>query len=361
MLSFHMDLKSNDRFFWFTTTGWMMWNVLVSGLLTGSAILMFDGNPGYPDLNVLWQFAEDTQMTVFGTSASYITSCMQANLKPSKTVNLKALKLIGSTGSPLPDNGFKWVYENVNHNIWLSSTSGGTDLCAALVGGVPILPVRAGEIQCRNLGAAVQAFNDNGDPVIDQVGELVVTKPMPSMPLYFWNDQDGKRYHESYFNMFPGVWRHGDWIKITSNGSAIMYGRSDSTINRGGVRMGTSEIYSVVESIDEIIDSLVVDIQNDQDEFFLPLFVVLKEGKQLTDDLKTKIRQYIKRDCSPRHVPSEIYGIPEVPRTLNGKKLEVPIKKILMGIPVNKVVNRGSLGNPHTLDVFINMAKKKLL
>src|ERR671932_444231 len=249
-VSLHINLGPEDRFFWFTTTGWMMWNVLVSGLLAGSTILMYDGNPGYPDMNTLWEFADKTGMTCFGTSAGYLTSCTKADIEPGRDFDLGALRSIGSTGSPLQPEGFDWVYEHVKENLWLFSTSGGTDLCTAFVGGCPLLPVRSGELQCRSLGAKVEAFDEEGNPVIDEVGELVITEPMPSMPLYLWNDPDGERYRESYFDVYPGVWRHGDWIEITERGTAIITGRSDATINRGGVRMGTAEIYRAVLALD---------------------------------------------------------------------------------------------------------------
>ncbi len=351
------DLKEEDRFFWFTTTGWMMWNVVVGSLLAGSTIILYDGNPGHPNLEAMWEFAEETEMTVFGTSASYLLSCMNEGLQPKDTYQLSKLKSIMATGSPLPPEGFKWVYDNVNSDIWLASASGGTDLCTAFVTGSPTLPVYAGFIQARALGADVHAFNEEGHAVLNEVGELVVTEPMPSMPLYFWNDHDGQRYYESYFDMYPGLWRHGDWIKIRTDGSCQIYGRSDSTINRGGIRMGTSEIYSAVESVEGIIDSLVVDVNNEKGEAFMPLFVVLAEGVSLTPELKKELAKQIRENCSPRHVPNEVYEIKEVPRTLNGKKLEVPIKKLLMGIPLERAVNKGSMVNPESLHFFIEFAE----
>ena len=354
----HIDLSPEDRFFWFTTTGWMMWNVLVGGLLTGATALLYDGNPGHPDMNVLWRFAEETGMTNFGTSASYITSCMKAGVEPGKDFDLSALKAIGSTGSPLPPEGFEWAYEHVKKDLWLYSTSGGTDLCTAFVGGVPLLPVRAGELQARSLGARVEAFDENGDPVIGEVGELVITKPMPSMPIYFWNDPEGERYRESYFDVYPGVWRHGDWIKVKENGACVIYGRSDSTINRGGIRMGTSEIYSAVDKVEEVRDSLVVDVPREGGSSFMPLFVVLKEGAELDEDLKGRIKQSIRENTSPRHVPNEIFEVPEVPTTLNGKKLEVPVKKILAGTPPEQAASKDSLSNPESLDRFAELAGK---
>jgi len=358
LVGLHIDLKQGDRFFWYTTTGWMMWNVVVSGLLTGATVLLYDGNPGYPNFDTLWKFAESTKMTIFGTSASYLTSCMKAGIKPKDEFDLTHLKSIGSTGSPLPPSGFEWVYENVKDDVWLFSTSGGTDLCTAFVGGVPLLPVYAGELQARALGAAVKAFNDKGKEVIDEIGELVITEPMPSMPIYFWNDENGNRYKESYFDVYPGIWRHGDFIKITQRGSSTIYGRSDATINRGGIRMGTSEIYNALEGVPEILDSLVVDIPISDEQSYMPLFVVLKEGAQLSDDIVSRIREVIRVNCSPRHVPNEVFQVTELPKTLNGKKLEVPIKKILMGTSIEKAVNVGSLLNPDALQYFLSFKQK---
>jgi acetoacetyl-CoA synthetase len=356
-LILHVDLDTEDRFFWFTTTGWMMWNFLVSGLLAGSTILLYDGSPGYPDMNILWEFAEATGMTCFGTSAGYITSCMDAGIEPGRDFDLSALKSVGSTGSPLPPEGFEWVYEHVKEDLWLFSTSGGTDLCTAFVGGCPWLPVRVGELQCRSLGARVEAFDEEGNSRVDEVGELVITEPMPSMPLYLWGDENGERFRDSYFDVYPGVWRHGDWIKIKPNGSAVIYGRSDAVINRGGVRMGTAEIYRAVDKVGEVQDSLVIDTQKDGEDY-MPLFVVLKEGVQLDDDLVRKIKKSIRETTSPRHVPDEVLTIPEVPRTLNGKKVEVPVKKILSGTPPEEAVSKDSLSNPNSLDFFVEQAEK---
>jgi acetoacetyl-CoA synthetase len=354
----HIDLGPEDRFFWFTTTGWMMWNMLVGGLLSGATALLYDGNPGYPDMNALWKFAEETGMTCFGTSASYITACMNAEIEPGRDFDLSSLKSIGSTGSPLPPEGFEWVYEHVKQDLWLFSTSGGTDLCTAFVGGVPLLPVRAGELQARGLGARVEAFDENGNAVGDDVGELVITEPMPSMPIYFWNDPEGERYRESYFDVYPGVWRHGDWIKVKDDGSCVIYGRSDSTINRGGVRMGTSEIYSAVDKVDEVAESLVVDVPREGGNSFMPLFVVLEEDVDLDDDLKGRIKSSIRDNASPRHVPNEIFAVTDIPKTLNGKKLEVPVKKILSGTPPEKAASKESLSNPESLDRFAELAER---
>ena len=297
-------------------------------------------------------------MTYFGTIASYLMGCAKAEIEPGREFDLSALKGVGSTGSPLPPEGFKWVYEHVKEDVWLFSTSGGTDLCTAFVGGSPLLPVRSGELQCRSLGSKVEAFDEEWNSLIDEVGELVITEPMPSMPIYLWNDPDGERYRESYFDMYPGVWRHGDWIRIKPDGSCVIYGRSDSTINRGGVRMGTAEIYRAVESVAEVADSLVVDLHKPDGSAYMPLFVVLKEGEELDDRLVKRIKGSIRENCSPRHVPDEILTVPEVPRTLNGKKLEVPVKKILSGTPAEKAASRDSLANPEVLDDFAKLAGK---
>ncbi len=332
----HIDLAPGDRFFWFTTTGWMMWNFLIGGLLAGAAIVLYDGQP---DPERLWEFAGEAGATTFGTSAGFIAASMKAGMEPSPWEGLRS---IGSTGSPLPAEGFEWIYERFP-DVWLFSTSGGTDLCTAFVGGCPLLPVYSGELQARCLGAAVEAWSPDGRPLTGEVGELVITQPMPSMPIYFWNDEGGERYRSSYFEMFPGVWRHGDWIKITDRGTAVIYGRSDSTINRGGVRMGTSEIYSAVEGVPDVLDSLVVDVDDE-----MILFVVVRDS--LTDEVVAEIRRRVREHCSPRHVPDRIVQIPEVPRTLSNKKLEVPVKKILLGAAPESAASRDSLANPDALD-----------
>jgi acetoacetyl-CoA synthetase len=353
----HLDAHTGDRLFWFTTTGWMMWNFLVGGLLTPASIVLYDGNPGYPDMGVLWDLAERTGMTCFGTSAAYIAACMKDGVEPGKGRDLSRLRAVGSTGSPLSPEGFDWIYEHVGGRTWLFSTSGGTDVCTAFVGGVPLLPVYKGELQGRALGAKVEAFDEEGNSVIDEVGELVITEPMPSMPVFLWGDEDGSRYRESYFATFPGIWRHGDWIEITSRGTAIIYGRSDSTINRGGIRMGTSEIYRAVSDVPEVLDALVVDVPRPGTEGWMPLFVVLRDGEDLTDELSAEIKRRIREQCSPRHVPNEIFQIEEVPRTLSGKVLEVPVKRILMGEAPEKAASRDSLANPDSLDYFTELAR----
>jgi acetoacetyl-CoA synthetase len=357
----HLDAQPEDRFFWFTTTGWMMWNFLVGVLLTDASIVLYDGNPGHPHMGRLWDLAQETGMTCFGTSAAFISACMKEGVRPRTPERpLARLRAVGSTGSPLSPEGFKWVYDQLGPDLWLFSTSGGTDMCTAFVGGVPTLPVYMGELQGRALGASVEAWDPEGRSLTDEVGELVITKPMPSMPLFFWGDTDGSRYRESYFDMYPGVWRHGDWIEITSRGTAIIYGRSDSTINRGGVRMGTAEIYRAVLSLDEVVDALVVDVPGRPgfEAGWMPLFVVLREGVTLSDRLREEIRRRIREDCSPRHVPDEILAIPEVPRTLSGKALEVPVKRILMGVPVEQAASRESLANPEALDYFVALGGK---
>jgi acetoacetyl-CoA synthetase len=357
-LNLHLDAQDQDRIFWFTTTGWMMWNFLVGVLLTPASIVLYDGSPAHPDMDVLWDLAEQTGISCFGTSASYVAACMKAEVEPSSNRHLERLRAVGSTGSPLSPEGFEWVYEHIGGDTWLFSTSGGTDVCTAFVGGVPLLPVYRGELQGRSLGAAVEAFDDQGNPVVDQVGELVITEPMPSMPLFLWGDEDGSRYRASYFEHFPGVWRHGDWIEITSRGTAVIYGRSDSTINRGGVRMGTSEIYRAVQAVPEVLDALVVDVPRPGTEGWMPLFVVLEEGVTLDQRLAAEIKRRIRERCSPRHVPNAVFQIREVPRTLSGKVLEVPVKRILTGTPTEQAASRDSLANPQSLDYFVDLARR---
>ena len=358
-LHLHNDLGADDRFFWFTTTGWMMWNFLVSGLLTEATIVLYDGNPGYPDLGRLWDLASETGITCFGTSASFIAACMKAGLDLRSGRELSRLESVGSTGSPLSPEGFRWLYDQLGPDLWLFSTSGGSDVCTSFVGAVPTLPVYAGELQDRALGAAVEAWDEAGNSLTDEVGELVVTKPLPSMPLFLWGDDDGSRYLESYFEMFPGIWRHGDWIEITSRNTAVIYGRSDSTINRQGVRMGTSEIYSATLRLPAVTDALAIDLPKEGTEGWLLLFVVLEQETRLDEDLISEIRTAIRTYCSPRHVPDEIIQIAEVPRTLSGKALEVPVKRILMGEELERAVSRDSLSNPEALDFFVSLGRDR--
>ena len=357
-MNLHVDLQADDRLFWFTTTGWMMWNFVVGGLTTDASIVLYDGNPGTPDLGVLWDLAEAAGITCFGTSAAYIGACQKAGLRPAEGRDLSALRSVGSTGSPLSPEGFAWVYDALGDDIWLFSTSGGTDVGTAFVGGVPTLPVYQGELQAPSLGVRLESWSPDGRPLVGEVGELVITEPMPSMPIFFWGDPDGSRYRESYFEMFPGIWRHGDWIEITDRGTAIISGRSDATINRGGIRMGTSEIYRAVLTLDEVVDALVLDLPLPGTDGFMPLFVVLREGGYLDDDLVARIRARIREDCSPRHVPDVVEQINEVPRTLSGKALELPVKRILLGAAADTTVSRDALASPAALDPFEEMARR---
>ena len=350
----HLDLRRGDRIMWFTTTGWMMWNFLVGCLLTDASIVLFDGNPGHPSSERLWDLAADCGVTCFGTSPAFLAGCMTTGVVPTVGRDLSRLRTIGATGAPLPPEAFTWVYEQFPPHTWLFSTSGGTDVCAPFVGGVPTVPVRTGEIQVRLLGASVEAFDEQGSSVIDEVGELVLTRPLPSMPLGLWGDPDGHRLHETYFDVYPGVWRHGDWAKITDQGGVVVYGRSDSTINRGGVRMGTSEIYRAVLSLDEIADALVVDVDG-----WMPLFVVLSPGVRLDGDLTRAIAHRVRTRCSPRHTPDEVYAVAEVPRTRSGKILEVPVKRILQGMPADRAASRDSLAIPGALDWFVELAARR--
>jgi acetoacetyl-CoA synthetase len=356
---FHNDYKPGEICFWFTTTGWMMWNYIHGSLLAGATMALYDGNPAHPDLGVLWKFAEDAGINHFGTSAGFILANMKAGVEPSVNGDLTSLRSIGSTGSTLPVEGFEWIYGHVKNDLWLTSMSGGTDVASAFVGGNPTLPVYAGEIQCRALGCSLEAFNDQGKPVLNEVGEMVITKPMPSMPVYFWNDPEFKRYRESYFEMFPGTWRHGDWIKVTERKGIIIYGRSDATLNRGGVRIGTSEIYRAVDKIDGVKDSLIICVEKDGGNFWMPLFVVMQDGVNLTEDVKSKINNVLRREYSPRHVPDEIIAVPDIPYTISGKKTETPVKKVLMGKHPDEVVNSGSLRNPDSIKFFAALAKKQ--
>ncbi len=357
-LAFHNDVHPGERFFWYSTTGWMMWNFVQASLLAGATIVLYDGSPGYPDLNVLWELAQKAGIHHFGTSAPYLVACMKQGIRPGKDFDLGALRSIGSTGAPLPPQAFDWVYEAVKQDLWLCSMSGGTDVCTAFVGGCPWEPVYEGEIQCRALGCSLHAFNDRGEPVLDQVGEMVITRPMPCMPVYFWNDPGKQRYRASYFEMYPGVWRHGDWVKVTSRGTLVIYGRSDATLNRKGVRIGTAEIYNALDKVPEVKDALVLNLELEGGEDYMPLFVVPAEGVALDEALKDKIRRTLRSEYSPRHVPDDIIQIDEVPYTISGKKLEAPVKKILLGIPVEKAANPDSMRNPQALDFFLRFRER---
>ncbi|GAA0509271.1 acetoacetyl-CoA synthetase [Saccharopolyspora subtropica] len=354
-IGLHCDLGPGDRFFWFTTTGWMMWNFLVGGLLAGAALVLYDGSPGYPSLSVLWELAARHRVTYFGTSAPFIQSCLKHELRPRDEFDLSALRAVGSTAAPLTTDGFRWVADAVGEDVQIASVSGGTDLCTAFVGAAPDVPVWLGEISCPMLGAAVASYDERGRELHGEVGELVLTRPMPTMPVFFWNDPDGSRLRDAYFDTFPGVWRHGDWVKITDRGTLVIYGRSDSTLNRGGIRMGTAEFYRVVEGFDEIVDSLVIDTSGaGETDGELLCFVVLAEGAALAD-VEPRLRAALRTELSPRHVPNRFVTVDEVPRTLNGKKLEVPVKKILTGTPPERAVSRDALQNPAALEPFVQL------
>ncbi|HRK73698.1 MAG TPA: acetoacetate--CoA ligase, partial [Rhodothermales bacterium] len=343
-LSFHNDVHKGERFFWFSTTGWMMWNFVQASLLVGATIVLYDGSPHYPDLNALWKLTEEAEITHFGTSAPYILACRKAGITPKKQFNVSKLRSISSTGAPLPPEGFQWIYEHVKDHVWFCSMSGGTDVCTAFVGGVPTEPVYEGEIQRRSLGAAVYAFDEWGNAVINEVGEMVLSEPMPSMPIYFWNDPHKTKYLDSYFTHYEGkVWRHGDWLTLTDRNTLLIWGRSDATLNRNGVRIGTAEIYRALEQIPDIQDSLIVNLEQKDGTHFMPLFIQVKTGVVLNEALKTEISQLLRSMYSPRHVPDAILLTPEVPYTISGKKMEAPVKKILMGLSVEKAANKGAM------------------
>jgi len=349
-LSFHQDVKAGENYFWYSTTGWMMWNFAAGALLTGATLVLYDGSPSFPDINVLWKLAEKAKIQHFGAGASFYTACMKAGeaLQPRQ---LNTLRSLGSTGSPLGPEVFSWIYQSLKKDVWLISLSGGTDVCSAFIGGNPLLPVYAGEMQCRMLGASVEAFNDSGHPVTGETGEMVVTRPMPSMPVFFWNDPGDERYRDSYFNKFPGVWTHGDWIRISADGSVVIFGRSDATLNRHGVRIGPSEIYTAVESLPQVKDSLVVYLENTDR---ICLFLVLNDQELLTEALQQEIRSCLRKQYSPRHVPDEIHAVPELPYTKSGKKMEAPVKRILTGIPASAAASVEAMQNPHSLAYFEN-------
>ena len=353
----HHDLGAADRFFWFSTTGWMMWNYLVSGLAVDATIVLYDGSPAHPDLGFLWRMAAEEGVTYFGTSAPYLMACRKDGLRPSDLADLSRIRGIGSTGAPLPVEGFRYVYDAISPSVHLQSVSGGTDVCTAFVGASPLVPVWEGELSCRHLGCAVESFSPDGTPLVGEQGELVITRPMPSMPVAFWNDPDGSRYRAAYFEDFPGVWRHGDWITFTERGSCVISGRSDATLNRGGVRIGTAEFYAVVEAIPEVADSLVVHLDDAEDR--LLLFLALRAGAELNDALRGAIVSELRTTLSPRHVPDEIRAVPAIPRTLSGKKLEVPVKRILTGTPADVAASRGSLADPTALDAFVALATRR--
>lgn len=347
------DVRPGDRFMFLGSTGWIVWNLMVGSLLAGATVVLSDGNPTSPDDGALWDFIARQQVTLFGCGAAFLAKAMKDGVVPARDRRFEKLRAINSTGSALPLEAYGWVYENIKRDLWLASVSGGTDIASGFVACAPLLPVRAGEIQCRELGVAAHAFDEQGRSVTGEVGELVITEPMPSMPLYFWNDADGLRYRESYFDVFPGYWRHGDWISFSEHGSVVIYGRSDTTINRFGIRMGTAEIYRVVEEVDEVLDSLVVDLEFLGRPSFMPLFVVLAPGLVLTDALVARIKDAIRAQASARHVPDAVIQVAEIPRTLTGKKMELPVRKLLLGAEPAKVASPDAMANPGSIDFFV--------
>ena len=357
--SLHHDFRRGGRYCWLTSSGWIMWNSQFTALGQGTTVAMFDGAPNYPDMGVIWRFVADEKLDFFGAGAAFFSGCMKAGLTPRDEVDLSALRSLGSTGSPLSSDAYDWIYSKVKEDVWLAPISGGTDLAGAFVLGHPGMPVRAGEMQCRALGNAVRAFDEDGNDLTGVVGELVCTEPLPSMPLYFWGDDDGSRLHDSYFDTYAGIWRHGDWIEINAHGGSVIYGRSDATINRKGLRLGSAEIYQAVEGLDEVMDSLVVDLEFLGRESFMPLFVVPAQGVAFDDAFKDKINAAIRKNVSARFIPNEIIEVAEVPRTLSGKKLEVPVKKLLLGQDPEKVVNKDSMANPDSFDFYVAYAKTR--
>lgn len=352
------DVLPGDRFMFLGSTGWIVWNLMIGSLLAGATVVLSDGNPTAPHDDALWDFIDQYQVSIFGCGAAFLTKSMKDGVSPKKGRQFAKLRAINSTGSPLPLEAYAWVYENVKSDLWLASISGGTDIASGFVACAPILPVNAGEIQCRELGVAAHAFNEQGHKVIAEVGELVITEPMPSMPVFFWNDESGARYHDSYFDVFAGYWRHGDWIEFSERGTAVIYGRSDSTINRFGIRMGTAEIYRVVEELDAVKDSLVVDLEYLGRPSFMPLFVTLAEGQALTGELTAQIKNAIKTKASARHVPNVVVQVAEIPRTLTGKKMEVPVRKLLLGADAAKVASPDAMANPSSIDFFIQFREQ---
>jgi acetoacetyl-CoA synthetase len=359
MNGLHLDLGSEDRFFWYTSTNWMMWNVVVSGLLTGSTIIVYDGSPTFPDAGAMWRLVADLRVTVFGTSPGQLLASAKAGLSPGTDLDLSQLRIIGSTGSPLPAASYQWVHDQIGADVQVCSISGGTDVVAAFCGSAPTTPVWAGELSAPCLGVALEAWDESGKPCVDQIGELVVTAPMPSMPIEFWNDPDGERYHEAYFDTYPGVWRHGDWITITDRGSVIFHGRSDATLNRHGVRLGSAEIYEATEELPQIVEALVVGVDEPGGGYWMPLFVVPADGIELDDTLRAAINGAIRAHASPRHVPDEIIAVPAIPHTRTGKKLEVAVKRLLQGAELEQVLHLGATENPEALDLFAALASER--
>ena len=356
-MALHNDVHEGERFFWFSTTGWMMWNFTQASLLMGATMVLYDGSAGYPNIEAMWFYAQEAKIHHFGTSAPFIVACMKADIHPMLDYDLSSIRSIGSTGSPLPPEGFDWVYENIHKNVWLCSMSGGTDVCTAFLGGVPLLPVYQGEIQRPALGSALFAYNEAGNRVTEEVGEMVIEQPMPSMPIYFWGDDEKQRYKSSYFDYYPDVWRHGDWVYITKRKTIVILGRSDATLNRQGVRIGTAEIYRAVEQMPAIKEALIVNIEQANGDHFMPLFLQMQDGHPLTDSLQKDIKKALRSTYSPRHVPDAMIQVEDIPRTISGKKMETPVKKILMGMSVDAVASKDAMQNPESLDFFISYAQ----
>ncbi|MGY1822362.1 acetoacetate--CoA ligase [Geodermatophilus sp. SYSU D00079] len=358
-LALHGDVRPGDRFYWYASTAWIMWNIATSALLCGATVVVHDGAPAYPSVDAQFALAARTRLTYLGTSAGYLTACEKAGIRPGETHDLSALRYVGSTGSPLPASAFRWVYDAVGPEVFLGSLSGGTDVATGFVGSSPLLPVTAGELQRPMLGVAAAAWDEQGQPVVGELGELVITEPMPSMPLYFWNDPDGERYRESYFEPWPGVWRHGDWMEVTDRGTCLITGRSDSTLNRGGVRMGTADIYAAVESIPEVLDCVVLGVEQRDGGYWMPLFVKLAEGAELDEELTGRIREAIRRQASPRHVPDEVIAVPAVPHTRTGKRLEVPLKRLFQGVDPARALNVGAVDDPAAVEHYLALARER--
>jgi acetoacetyl-CoA synthetase len=357
-IAFHMGVDAGDRFFWYSSTSWMMWNVVVGSLLLGATAVLYDGSPAFPDISGLWRLAEQTRATLLGTSAGYLMASQKSEIEPGRDFDLSALRAIGSTGSPLPPTGFRWVYQAVGSDIWLNSLSGGTDVCTAFVAGNPLLPVYSGEIQCRALGCRVESWDGTGHPRTDEVGELVLTAPTPSMPVFFWNDPEGVKYHDAYFDVFPGVWRHGDWCTVTERGGVVIHGRSDSTLNKQGVRMGSADIYEAVEKLPEVVESLVIGIELPDGGYWMPLFVHLAAGAELDDGLRKRVAAAIRAELTPRHVPDEVIAVPGIPHTRTGKRLEIPVKRLLTGTDPAVAVNIGTVDDPALIQWFVDFARR---
>lgn len=357
-LSLHNDVRPGERFFWYSTTGWMMWNFVHASLLVGATAILYDGSAAYPDLKHLWYMTENMAINHFGTSAPFLVACMKEGLQPGIEFNLSKLRSIGSTGSPLPPEAFEWVYKSIHQEVWLCSMSGGTDVCTAFVGSCIFRPVYVGQIQCRALGVAMEAWDENGHAVVESLGEMVITKPMPCMPVKFWNDVDYKKYLSSYFEFYPGVWRHGDWIEITAEDGIVIHGRSDATLNRQGVRMGTAEIYNALNEIPELKDALIINIEYPNGDHFMPLFIQLKSEVGELDPLFDRIRKQLRVHCSPRHVPDQIFVVPDIPYTISGKKMEGPVKKVLMNVEISKAYNPDAMRNPECMQFYIQHSAK---